>query len=222
VGDVERQTIYAVLLAAGTARRMGRHKLLMELGGRTVFEIALENHLESNLSGVCAVVPGWAHDFVEVAARRAGERTSFVRMSKPCEMSASLKSGWRWIMDKTAADAVMISLADQPLITSRTLNVLMDAYRASDKRVCIPIHQGVRGHPVIMDRRFDSEIMRLTGDRGARDLISERPELVLEVEIDSDEVVLDLDRTEDLQTIEARLSGRGSARGNPQEGESVA
>jgi CTP:molybdopterin cytidylyltransferase MocA len=51
--------------------------------------------------------------------------------------------------------------------------------------------------------------MELTGDRGARVIIESRPELVLEVEIAGDEVLLDLDRIEDLEVVKARLTARG-------------
>jgi molybdenum cofactor cytidylyltransferase len=202
-------SIHAVLLAAGAGRRMGGDKLLMKIGGRTVFEIALANHLGSTLSGVCAVVPGWIDGFAEVVERNAGDRITFVTMSAPCEMSASIKAGWRRVVDTTDAGSVMISLADQPLIGSGTLNILIDACRSSAKPVCIPTHRGRRGHPVIIARRLDKDIMELTGDRGARVIIESRPELVLEVEIAGDEVLLDLDRIEDLEVVKARLTARG-------------
>jgi CTP:molybdopterin cytidylyltransferase MocA len=51
--------------------------------------------------------------------------------------------------------------------------------------------------------------MGLTGDRGARGILAGRPELVCEVEIASDEILLDLDRTEDLEVMKARLVGDG-------------
>ena len=188
---------------------MGGNKLLMELGGRTVFETALANHLGSKLAGVCAVIPGWAEGFAEVVERYADRGAVAVVMAAPCEMSTSLKAGWRRVVDGTDAGGVMISLADQPLIGPPTLDELIDAYRSSGKPICVPVHAGRRGHPVILGRRFDDEIMGLTGDRGAREIIDGRPDMTLETEVAGDEVLLDVDRIEDLEIIRARLNGSG-------------
>jgi molybdenum cofactor cytidylyltransferase len=188
---------------------MGGNKLLIDIGGRAVFEITLGNHLASSLDGVCAVVPGWNMGFKEIAGSHEGDRVTFLMMDEPCAMSDSLKAGWRWILDNTGAGGVMISLADQPLIGPGTLDILIDGYRAGDKPICIPTCRGRRGHPVIIGRELDGVIMGLEGDRGARDILTRRPELVAEIEVGSDEILLDLDRTGDLQVIKARLEGRG-------------
>jgi molybdenum cofactor cytidylyltransferase len=201
--------IHAVLLAAGAGARMGAQKLLIEIGGRTVFEIALVNHVRSSLAGVCAVVPDGVDGFRDIVARQGSGLVTLVLMEGPCLMSDSMKAGWRSVLDNTDAVGVMVSLADQPLVASRTLDSLMAAWRTSDKPICVPTHKGRRGHPVIIDRGLDTEIMGLAGDRGARGILAERPELVFEVEIGSDEILLDLDRTEDLEIMKARLAGDG-------------
>jgi molybdenum cofactor cytidylyltransferase len=203
------QSIHAVLLAAGASTRMGRKKLLMEIGGRTVFEISLRHHLESSLGGVCAVIPGWIKDFRHIMSRYDESRAASVEIGEPCEMSTSLKAGWQWVSHNTDAGGIMISLADQPLVRARTLDALVEAYLASDKPFCVPTHRGRRGHPVIMNREREDDIMTLEGDRGARGILAGKPQLVLEVEIESDEVVLDLDRPEDLIIIRSRLTGHG-------------
>lgn len=207
IGSDNTGSIHAVLLAAGVSRRMGGEKLLMKIGGQTVFMISLGRHLGSSLAGVCAVVPGWKAGFREIVETNAGPRTAFVEMGEPGRMSDSLKAGWGWTMDNTDACAVMISLADQPLVDSTTLDVLMDAYRSSARPICAPVHKGMRGHPVIIGRDLDREIMKLEGDMGARAVLERHPEHVLEVEVGSDEVVLDLDRAEDFEVMKARLTG---------------
>jgi molybdenum cofactor cytidylyltransferase len=203
------ESIQAVLLAAGASSRMGRDKLLMAIDGMSVFEAVLKNHLRSSLDVVCAVVPGWVEGFKAITARARGPRAVFVDMETPCEMSTSLKAGWSWIRDNTESRGIMISLADQPLVRPSTIDALVAAYLASDKAICVPTHRGRCGHPVIIGREFDSEIMSLRGDRGAREILAARADLVLEVEVASDEVLVDLDRFDDLQSIRSRLRNDG-------------
>jgi molybdenum cofactor cytidylyltransferase len=203
------ESVQAVLLAAGASARMGREKLLMAIDGHTVFEVTLGNHLDSSLGGVCAVVPGWIDGFGEVTARAAHPRAVFVEVDGPCEMSTSLKTGWSWVRDNTESRGIMISLADQPLVGPHTIDLLVETYLACDKAFCVPTYRGRRGHPVIIGRESDCDVMRLKGDRGARDILAERPDLVLEVEVPSDEILVDLDRIEDFEAIRSRIRSDG-------------
>jgi molybdenum cofactor cytidylyltransferase len=201
--------VHGVLLAAGASERMGRHKLLMAVDGKTVFETTLHNHMESSLGGVCAVLPGWIEGFKEIAARAAHPRVVFIETGGPCEMSESLKSGWSWARENTDSRGIMISLADQPLVSPGTIDLLVKAYLASDKAFCVPVYHGRRGHPVIIGREFDGEVMKLTGDRGAREILAAWPDLVLEIGVGSDEVLVDIDRIEDIHVIRSRLEAHG-------------
>jgi molybdenum cofactor cytidylyltransferase len=202
-------SVEAILLAAGASERMGRNKLLMPIDCRTIFEISLDHHLGSSLSGVCAVVPGWIDAFKEVIGRAARPRVTFLEIERPCEMSESLKAGWVWLMKHTASRGIMVSLADKPLVGPRTIDLLIEAYLASDKAFCVPTHRGRRGHPVIIGRELDGDVMRLEGDRGARDLLAATPGGVLEVEVEGDEVLIDLDRVEDFELVRSRLGSHG-------------
>jgi molybdenum cofactor cytidylyltransferase len=203
------ESVHAVMLAAGASERMGRDKLLMEVGGMTILEISLANHLESSLDGVSIVVPGWVDGFKAIAAGTADDRAVFIETDRPGDMSASLKVGWSWARDNTESRGIMISLADQPLVGRRTIDLLVKTYLESDMGFCVPTYRGLRGHPVIVGREFDSDVMQLSGDRGAREIMARRPGLVLEVEVASDEVVLDLDRIEDFEAIRSRIRSRG-------------
>ena len=181
----------------------------MELDGKTVLETSLENHLASSLAGVCVVIPGWIEAFGEVVERTGAYRTAVVRIESPCEMSVSLKAGWSWVRDNSESPGIMISLADQPLVGPETIDLLIDAYSASGKPFCVPTYRGRRGHPVIIGRELDGEVMKLQGDRGARGIPAGSPDLVVEVEVDSDEILIDLDSTEDFEKIQSRMRSDG-------------
>jgi molybdenum cofactor cytidylyltransferase len=185
--------------------RMGKPKLLMRIGGKTVFEIALANHVESSVSSICAVIAGWIPGFGEIAAACAGERVEFAGIAAPCPMSDSLKYGWRRLQDGVKPGAVMISLADKPLVGPGTINTLIQAYLKTDKPICVPVYEGKWGHPVIISSRLDSEIMELKGDHGAKELLERHRDEVEQVDIDSDEVIVDVDNIDDWDTLRTRL-----------------
>jgi molybdenum cofactor cytidylyltransferase len=199
------ESVGCVLLGAGHSNRMGRPKLLIRVRGRTIFEISLGNHLASSLARVCVVIAGWLGELEAMAAAYSGPRVKFIALKEPGEMSYSLKTGWKWLQDDCAPDAIMVSLADQPLVKPHTIDLLIASYRTGGKPICVPTYQGKWGHPVVIDSRLTEEIMGLTGDQGARPILSDRPGDILEVCVNTDEVILDLDREEDLKTVLSRV-----------------
>ncbi|MFZ1947734.1 MAG: nucleotidyltransferase family protein [bacterium] len=201
--------IDCVLLAAGDSTRMGGGpKLLLSLGGRTIFERALEAYAASSVGAVCAVVPGWIEGFARIAAERAGERVAFVpRQRGP--MSESLKSGWAWVMSRGHPEAVLIGLADKPLVRTETIDLVLGSYRAGGRKICVPTYRGAWGHPVVLESSLEDEVMRLEGDSGARELLLAHRDEVLEVPVAGDEVTFDVDTAEDVERLRARLRLNG-------------
>ena len=64
--------------------------------------------------------------------------------------------------------------------------------------ICVPTHNGKRGNPVLVGRRFFAEVQDIAGDVGARSLIGSYPDLVIEVEMENDAILLDIDTPEAL------------------------
>lgn len=197
---------------------MGEPKLLMSLGEGTIFEAVLANHLASSLGAICAVVPGWVPGFAGPSCGGAGEREgagggvgriAFLEMTAPCPMSQSLKSGWAWVCEQRNPGGVMISLADKPLVGPATIDMIVAAYRSSWRPICVPTYRGAWGHPVVLNPALGPEVMAITGDRGALEILERHRGEIEEVAVESDEVVFDVDSAEDLAALRARWQARG-------------
>lgn len=140
---------------------------------------------------------------------RRGERVKFLKMEKPVPMSESLKAGWTWVVTNLKPDGVMISLADKPLVAAETIDIIIDAYGASDREICVPTYRGTRGHPVIISSSLGAEVMALEGDRGAGQVLAARRDRITEVAVASDSVVFDVDSSDDVEALKARLGAIG-------------
>lgn len=184
---------------------MGEPKLLKLAGGKTIFEITLGRHLLSSLDRITAVVPGWVEGFGPVMERSGSDRVAFAVMDRPCRMSDSLKSGWRHLTGQGTFDGIMISLADQPLVRPGTIDAIIRACTGSPKPVCVPVYQGKSGRPVILSPELGAEVLRLEGDEGARSLLRTHAGGIERVPVDSDEILWDFDRPEDLGHLAGRL-----------------
>lgn len=86
-----------------------------------------------------------------------------------------------------------------PQITAAHIDRIIDAFAPSlGRTICVPVHGGKRGNPVLFARRYFDEMRSASGDSGAKHLIGAHAEQVLEIEIADDAVLRDLDTPADL------------------------
>jgi CTP:molybdopterin cytidylyltransferase MocA len=178
-----------LILAAGGGVRFGEEpKLLADLQGRPV--------LEHSIMAQCAV-PELEQVVVVLGAHAAGilARVDF-HHAEPviCEewregIAASLRQG---VEQLAGFDRVIVTLGDQPLITSEVIRRFLDA--APGTRAT---YDGRPGHPVVLGPDQLEAVAALHGDQGARELLGDAPTIEC-AELCSG---LDLDTPDDLKAI---------------------
>ena len=98
--------------------------------------------------------------------------------------------------------AALICLGDMPLVEPGVLNQLVAAFAPKEGReIVLPSFNGQRGNPVLWGRRFFDELLALTGDAGARQILHRHMEFVAEVPVQSDTVLRDFDTPEALAQL---------------------
>ncbi len=189
--------ISAIILAAGESKRMGRPKQLLVFQGRTLIERAADT-----------VVASKVHETIVVLGHQA-EAVKAVLKDKPVRiilnpdyrqgMSTSLKAG----LSQVAPDAraVLIMLGDQPGLTPETINQLIEAFEEGKGGIIVPVYNGRRGNPVLLDLKYIAEIMALTGDVGARQILAAHTEDVYEIQSDSESISIDIDTEQDYKKL---------------------
>ena len=183
--------VAAVVLAAGLSTRMaGRNKLLMDVKGRTMIARVVAAVLASRARPAIVVT---GHEAERVRTALAAESVAFVHNPDYRQgMSASLRAGLGAV--PADSDGAMICLADMPDVTAAAIDRLIAAFDPAERRaICVPTHNGQRGNPVLWARRFIPEMQALTGDTGARALITKHAGFVFEVAMDDAGVLFDVD-----------------------------
>ncbi len=192
--------VSAIFLAAGEAKRMGKPKLLLPFNNSTILEQAVDNLLNSRVDEVIVVVGNRAQEMIEKLAKRPVKIA--VNPAYREGMSTSIARGLNLVDKKTLA--VMLVLADQPLIDKETINKLIDTFLSHDKGIAIPAYQGRRGHPIIFSAKYKEELRELKGDVGGRQIIRNHPDDVLEVTVDSPSITIDIDTIDNYHSYFAR------------------
>ncbi len=105
-----------------------------------------------------------------------------------------------------SADAVVILLADMPDIRAQDIDRLIAAFDPVEGReICRAVtSDGKPGHPVLIGRRFFESLSNLTGDRGAREILRESAEFIVDVPTTGQSAVTDLDTPEAWDAWRAR------------------
>lgn len=197
--------VAAVVLAAGQSRRMGaQNKLLEQVRGKPMSAWAVE---AAAGAAVDAIVVVTGHEAERVQAALAGYDVSFAHNPDyAAGLSASLRAAARAAPED--ADAVVVLLGDMPDVTSAHVDRLIAAFNPLEGRaICVPTWRGKRGNPVLWDRRFLPEMAELKGDVGAKPLIGEHEEVVVEVEVADGAVLRDVDTPDALSAIRSAAAG---------------
>ncbi len=194
--------IAGLLLAAGSSRRMGKeNKLLTDVDGTAMVTRVAKQITASQAEGLM-VVTGHEKDQVELALKNYA--TGFVHNPDFADgLSTSLKTGLRALPDNI--DGAIVCLGDMPLVKAEHIDQLIRAFDPVEGRsICVPVHGRKRGNPVVWSKRFITEILSVTGDIGARHLLEEHADQVIEVAIEQDGVLFDIDTPDRLVELKKR------------------
>ena len=143
-----KKKISGVILAAGSASRMGKTKQLLSFGKNTLLGQVVQNAGESVLHEIIVVL-GHSADEIEKVIDLSG--TKVVMNTAYLEgQSTSLIKGLENV--SSICDAAIFLLGDQPLVTAAIINRLIDAYETSSAPIVIPYCKVKRGNPVIIAR----------------------------------------------------------------------
>ena len=190
-------TCGAVVLAAGASRRLGEPKQLALVGGERLLERAVRVAGEAGCAPVVVVLGARAAE-IEQACGLEGARV--LRNADWAEgMASSIRVGVAALTG--SVDAVVVLGCDQPAVTPEHLRALMAGVAAGS--VTASAYAGRRGIPACFAADAFVELLALTGDKGARDLLQTARAVEL---VDGE---LDVDTVESLSEARARYGPGG-------------
>lgn len=192
-----RRPIGAIILAAGMSTRMGEHKVLLPwTKEKTIIEHIIDQLMRSRIDHI-TVVTGHMSKEVKAIVEPLGVKVVFNRGYKSGEMLSSLKAGLRSMPDNVATTFVV--LGDQPRIQPRVLYQLSTMYAQTGHDLIAPSFEHKRGHPLLIGRRYWTEILGISRQGSLRDVMKRYADDILYVNVNTDSILRDVDTPDDYE-----------------------
>ncbi|WP_321345589.1 nucleotidyltransferase family protein [uncultured Draconibacterium sp.] len=188
-----------LLLAAGASSRMGKPKPLLAWEGKRLIEHQV-NMLLSTGNPVVVVLGNQSESIIPILQGLPVEFT--INESWEMGMGTSIATGVRFIKQLYPdCKGVLITLIDQPLITTDHLNTLVANFESEKQQIIVSqADSGWQGVPVLFDRFYFDELARLNGKQGAKTIFRNYPQHV--ISIPCGEILEDMDTPKEYDNLQ--------------------
>ena len=183
----------AVILAAGASSRMGRPKLLLPWGATSVLGHLIQQWQSAGAHQIGVVCAGGDVGISAELARLSFPAQNRIINSAPGRgMFSSIQCAARWPGWKPGLSHRIFALGDQPHLRLQTLQALIEFGRMHPDKICQPIRQGRRRHPVLFpNHAFDR--LRNATDENLKQFLQAMPGDLAGCEIDDPGLDIDID-----------------------------
>jgi molybdenum cofactor cytidylyltransferase len=182
---------------------MGRPKLSLPLGGRTVLEHVLGALRRAGVDHSLVIVGPHAAGLGPLAA--AGGAHVLHLPGETADMRATVEHGLRWLGERFGPapdDAWLLVPADHPALAPGGVGALEEARRSHPAHsIFVPTHAGRRGHPTLLAWRHAAAVAGLPPGAGLNAFVRAHSADVLEVPVDDPDVLCDLDTPADYERL---------------------
>lgn len=200
--------IGGLVLAAGAGSRMGhRPKCLLQLDGMSLLERQLQALSQAGVMPIGVVLGHHAGRILQEGALARWAAQPVLNPEPYDGHVSSLRIGLRAL--PPGLDAVLVALADQPLINGQVVQALLQAFaqRPVGTQLVQPNVQGLPGNPVVFSSTVMAQILAGNAQMGARQWQQAHPEAVYHWETPHRHYRLDVDNEADRQAVE-HLTGQ--------------
>lgn len=195
--------IFAVVPACGHSTRMGRPKLSLPLGERTVIEHVVATLLAGGVDRVVVVVGPHVPELIPLATSAGAD---VLALADPTpDMRATVEHGLRRLEEAyqaQAEDCWLLAPADHPGFSPAVVRLLLDAAGEPGHSILVPTWQGRRGHPTLFRWHQAAGIHALPPGEGINTYLRQHTGETLELPVAESGIGVNLDTPEDYERLQ--------------------
>lgn len=193
--------IAAIILSAGQSRRMGSPKALLPYPGHDeTFVEHLVRVFETTRANPVVVVLGHEPGFIRQSANLGGARIVLNERYRE-GMLSSIQAGLA-ALDDPGIEGALVCPVDHPEARVEIVDLLISRFECTGSSIVLPVSGGRRGHPVLFSRGVFSELGKAPPTVGARQVVWDHQNDLLEVEVSDHGIHRDVDTPEDYRSFQ--------------------
>ena len=196
----KNDNIGIILLAAGASSRFKKNKLDWVIDRSSLLKKTLVAAIDSIAKEILIVTGAYSQTEEKITSE---VKATFVfNQNWEKGIGSSIKCGLRNILNRNPLmDAVIISVCDQPFISSDIFNGLINKYLRTNKKIIASEYTHSLGVPVLYDRSLFEDILNIPDNQGAKKYIIERAEKDIIATFPFPKGEIDIDTIEDLKKL---------------------
>ena len=192
------QVFGIILLAAGTSSRLGKPKQLLKFNETTLLQNAIIQAKKTPNSFVL-VVTGAYKDLIDLEVATTSTQ-SVHNPNWQLGMASSIAIGLKKLQQvKPSINACIISVCDQPHISTAIFKDLIQKYNESGKGIVASEYANTLGTPVLFSNSYFNELLNLKGNEGAKKILPHYKEDVAAVPFEKG--TIDIDTIDDYNKL---------------------
>jgi len=198
-------TVSAVVLAAGTSRRMGEaNKLLLSVDGKPLLQQSIDTLTAVGVTQLIVVLGHQREALLEKIDFK--DAISVFNSQFQDGQMSSVNCGLNAVDGKQ--DACMICLGDQPMIRAHHIQQLLQAFsERGERHIIVPEYDGQRGNPVLISEEVRLRVLADEQNPGCKRFIDANPTLVERLKVSDPAFVTDLDTLEEYRAYQQMPNG---------------
>ena len=204
----DERRVAGIVLAAGSSTRMGRNKLLLDVGGETLVRRAVRLAGEAGLDPVILV----SGRFREVVEREVEDLACAPVFNPDHETGIQTSVACGVAAVPAACGAAVVMLPDMPFVTERMVRTLVERHAETDAPLVVSRYGEVNAPPILYGRDLFGEIARMRAGCG-REVVRRHHERAVLIDWPPDRL-RDLDRPDEYEAVRTELAGIGPRPGD--------
>lgn len=160
-----------VILAAGAAKRFGTAKQLVQIDNTHLLQLMINKATESDTPKIYVILGA---NYQLIIDQLQLNKKTVVVMNETWEegIASSIRSAVLKEMEENISDALLLTVCDQPVITTGLLNDCIRAYINNSAGIVATKYTGTIGTPALFDKKYYNDLLQLSGDTGAKKIIT--------------------------------------------------
>jgi molybdenum cofactor cytidylyltransferase len=160
-----------IILAAGNSSRLGNPKQLLSFRGKTLLATTIEAAEQTPCAPVVLVLGAYANEIL--AAHVDLNINYIINDSWPAGMATSIAAGLSKMIDlEPNTENVIITVSDQPFVTSSIFQGLLDSWKNTGKNMIASQYAHTIGTPALFNRKYFEQLTLLKGNSGAKHILT--------------------------------------------------